>query len=447
MYQEILNGMSEDEKSLFVERVLAAGEEWYQYMHGQRSEPDDPVTIMKRDLELFDGDWMGLIDFDMSMGVWSAKYFYNKVTGSSSKTLIEEAECAEQAERWRTAVNNNLPIVIEDIEDIRLEAPAEYKMYKRLQVQSVLAVPYRNCGSGLLVVRNPKQFKDNYIVLNIMSYIITSELNALLKRQSISRKTVDYEPASYDEIQIRLFGDMEIVGKELYLNASDIPEPIRFMIAYLASNPGRAVSAEQINDLYGGKIASWKNLIYKFRNKWKSARVIYEDENQLIVTSERGYTLNQNLRIIVDIDQVTDLMKAIEDASDVRARIELFRKFMATYRGEFMQNENHDNRFYMEYRNLYNANFVARMDEFLELLYSQHEYSMLTKYSTDIIKIYPGSVNVYAWRIAAFKKQGQMDLAKITIASAKELFEDDELKMLKEKVASIDMKMLFHAVS
>ena len=50
-------------------------------------------------------------------------------------------------------------------------------MYKRLKVESVIAVPYMNCGTGLVVVRNPKRFKNNYLALNLMSYIITNEIN------------------------------------------------------------------------------------------------------------------------------------------------------------------------------------------------------------------------------------------------------------------------------
>lgn len=437
MYKETMEKMSDKDCRLFLELVMEMGEEWYQYMHGERFEPDDPVTLMKRHIELFDGDWMGLIDFDLSLGAWSTKYFYNKVTGSTSETLIRDAECVEQAERWRIAIANNAPIIIEDIEDIKNESPVEYEMYKRLKVESVLAVPYRNNGSGLLVVRNPKRFKNNYIALNIMSYIITSELVALKKRQSVSRKTVDYEPKAYDEAQIRLFGDMVIVGKDLLLTKQDIPEPVRFLIAYLAMNPGKSICAEQLNELYGEKIASWKNLVYKFRTKWKNVRIMDVDENQLIITSDRGYMLNPDMKIMVDALHVTDMMKTIEDSGDVKAQIEMLRKFMAMYYGEFMQNENSSNLFYEEYRSLYNTNFVAKMDKLMELLYAQREFAMLIGYSMDILKIYPGSVNVYAWRISAFKQQGQMDLVKNTMEAARNLFDETELQMLEDKINTI----------
>ena len=45
--------------------------------------------------------------------------------------------------RFASAIRNCEPIIIEDIEDIREEAPEEYEMYKRLKVKSVLGVPYR----------------------------------------------------------------------------------------------------------------------------------------------------------------------------------------------------------------------------------------------------------------------------------------------------------------
>ena len=93
--------------------------------------------------------------------------------------LILQAESFEQVARWVKAIETGEPIIIEDIEDIRESAPEEYDLYKRLRTQSILAVPYRNCNSGFLVVRNPKRFKDFYEALNVMAYIVTNEVRHL----------------------------------------------------------------------------------------------------------------------------------------------------------------------------------------------------------------------------------------------------------------------------
>lgn len=233
---------SDEECRLFTERIMQMGEEWYKYMHGERTEPDGPKAVLQRHLQLFEGDWIGLIDYDMAMGVWSTKCFYNAKTESTTDTLIGDAEGAEQALRWLKAVQSGQPIIINDIEDIKDEAPAEYAMYKRLQVHSVLAVPYRNCGSGLMVVRNPKIFDDNYVALNIMAYIATNEILAYRRKQHLERQLVPYVPNNNREIRVNLFGKFEILGKDLHITTEEIPAPMEFMIAYLCCNKGRCVS-------------------------------------------------------------------------------------------------------------------------------------------------------------------------------------------------------------
>lgn len=111
---------------------------------------------------------------------------------------------------------------------------------------------------------------------------------------------MEYEPKSYKQVMINLFGDIEIVGKDLLLTKSDIPEPIRFLIAYLAMNPGRAVCADRLNELYGEYIASWKNLVYKFRTRWKNARLMLSVFNS-INTPELGAVAIKQIKLLVGI--------------------------------------------------------------------------------------------------------------------------------------------------
>ena len=129
---EYIKSEEANEDLLFREEVMRQFEYFYQYMHGDRKEPNEVETIFKRSIEFFGADWIGLIDFDLEVGAWSTRCFYNKRTGSSTETMIEDAENAAQAKRWEQAIRGGKPIVIEDIESIREEAPEEYAMYKRL---------------------------------------------------------------------------------------------------------------------------------------------------------------------------------------------------------------------------------------------------------------------------------------------------------------------------
>ena len=80
-----------EEYKKFTEATMHQAEQLFQYMHGERNEPDDPITVLKRHIQFFDADWIGLIDFDLDLGRWSTKIFYNANTGSSTETLIQEA--------------------------------------------------------------------------------------------------------------------------------------------------------------------------------------------------------------------------------------------------------------------------------------------------------------------------------------------------------------------
>ena len=202
-------------------------------------------------------------------------------------------------------------------------------------------------------------------------------------------------------------------------------------------NPGKAVCTEQLNERYGEKVGSWKNLIYKFRTKWKNMRLVDGDDTQLIITADNGYMLNPEIQIYVDALNISEFLKTYEDSGDVNSQIEMLRKFMAMYCGEFMEGEDMNNTFVTEHKCMYNTVFVTKMDKLLELLYSQRQYSTLIGYSMDMLNIYPGSVNVYAWRIATFRKQGQMDIVKSIYEQATSMFDKDEMEMLENKLEKI----------
>ncbi len=404
-------------------------------MHEERLEPDEPLTLFKRMIKLYDADWIGLIDFDLAVGAWSTRHFYNAVTGSSSETKIQEAESVEQAARWAEAIRNHQPIIIEDVETIKEEAPEEYEMYKRLNVQSVLGVPYRNCGSGLMVVRNPKKFKDCYETLNIISYIVTTELIALRRRKNIERKSVEYAPKNYNEVFIKLFGEMTIVGKDFTLEDVDIPEQMKVIIAYMAEHRNRSYSLMQLAELLETSEASCKSLIYRFRLKWKSE---CNCDNQLISTnSGKGYRLNPKLKVIFDTDSAMELIKSIEDASTNKSKVEQMQTLLGMYHGDYLHSVKEEFPFIDENRTYYKQIFANKMDDFLRILYQQNKYESLAGYAGDILKIIPYSADIYCWRILAFRRLRKSDIANATLKSAERILDADEYKLLEDKLKSV----------
>lgn len=432
-----MRNFTDEECRLFTERIMKMGEEWYKYMHGERTEPDGPKAVLQRHLQLFEGDWIGLIDYDMAMGVWSTKCFYNANTESTTDTLIGDAEGAEQALRWLKAIQTGEPIIISDIEDIKDEAPAEYAMYKRLKVHSVLAVPYRNCGSGLMVVRNPKYFTDNYVALNVMSYIATNEIVAFRRNQHLARKLSPYIPDTHNEIRLNLFGKFEIVGNNLHLTEDEVATPIIFLLAYLACNKGKSVSQEMLLDLYDDETVSWKNQIYRFRKQWKEFEGREGDENQLIITTDKGYTLNPKLEVIADADYVLEAVKSIEDQSDAMTKTEMIKQFKALYRGPFLESLPENTVFISEKRMKYKTIFNEKMVNLLKLLYGQKEYDSLERYSVDLLEISPECVGLYVWRVAGLATANKTDLMNYTLDMARNVLEPKDYKDLCSRFLKI----------
>lgn len=433
---EYMDNERANEDLLFRKEVMRQFDYFYQYVHGDRKEPNDAETILKRSIDFFEADWIGLIDFDLEVGAWSTRCFYNKRTGSSTETLIEDAESAEQAKRWVQAIRGGKPIVIEDIEDIREEAPEEYAMYKRLHVQSVLGVPYRNCGSGLMVVRNPKRFKSCYTGLNIIAYIVTNEIIAKQRRDNIFRKQREYEPTSYQMVRIDLLGGVTVASKDLFFDEGDMKsEALRFLIAFLACNTGKYFSAECLNTKYEGeKDVSWADLIYKFRTKWKNARNLDDDGLQLILTTEKGYGINTALQVIVDVNLAEELMHAIDDASDRLAKIELLRKFHVLFHGEFMGTAFSRNSFIRENRLHYKLKYIEKMEVLMELLINQGDYSGAAGYCNDILKMYPDSVDIHFWRIVALTNMGSIALVKDIDKNLKESMDEKMYSYLQHRL-------------
>ena len=425
---------TDEEYKEFTEATMHQAEQLFQYMHGERNEPDDPITVLKRHIQFFDADWIGLIDFDLDLGRWSTKIFYNANTGSSTETLIQEAESVDQAIGWVRAIKERKPIVIEDIEEIRDLAPEEYAMYKRLKVESVIAVPYMNCGTGLVVVRNPKRFKNNYLALNLMSYIITNEIISKQRREKMESHTLQDEPKSEDEVYIKLLGEMEIVSKDLRLKGNDIPEPIRLMIAFLAAHPDQKFNLDQLKDICRTDAESLKNYIYRFRKKWKSIRNLDNDKCQLLVTVEKDYTFNPDLAIDIDVNHAVEMVKVIEDTADAVTKINLLKQFYMMYRGDFLQGEITDSMVVANARYHYKGIYIEQMNTMLKLMFDLKDYAGVTKYAGNILALNPRSVDIHCWRMLALFKLGKLDLMKGAQDNAEQYLDEKEYILLQNMV-------------
>ena len=129
------------------------------------------------DEQMLHADWCGLIQVDLDLNLWTPFWWFN--TGATNKTMLltEEYESAEFLDRWVQAVRKGIPMVVPDAEATKETYPAEYDLYQRLGIRSVIAVFLEPRPVALLAVRNPKRYIQQTSMLRILAYVLLASYN------------------------------------------------------------------------------------------------------------------------------------------------------------------------------------------------------------------------------------------------------------------------------
>ena len=133
--------------------------------------------VLKATCQFYDADWCGLIQVDLDLSLWTPFWWFN--TGTTDKTMIltEEYESAKFLDRWVQTVRKGIPMVVPDAEATKEAYPAEYNLYQRLGIRSVIAVSLEPRPVALLAVRNPKRYIQQTSMLRILAYVLLASYN------------------------------------------------------------------------------------------------------------------------------------------------------------------------------------------------------------------------------------------------------------------------------
>ena len=151
--------------------------------------------VLKATCQFYDADWCGLIQVDLDLNLWTPFWWFN--TGAMDKTMIltEEYESAEFLDRWVQTVRKGIPMVVPDAEATKEAYPAEYDLYQRLGIRSVIAVSLEPRPVALLAVRNPKRYIQQTSMLRILAYVLLESYN---EQKMLNRLQMAYDSASFE---------------------------------------------------------------------------------------------------------------------------------------------------------------------------------------------------------------------------------------------------------
>ncbi|MBQ7931842.1 MAG: transcriptional regulator, partial [Clostridia bacterium] len=146
----------------------------------------------------------------MDLGLWTPVIWYSTDEADTTDQYIEPYESAECLTRWIKALKEDRPMVVDDIETIKDTFPQEYELYRRLFVDSILAVPIRPRPFGFLLVRNPRRYINRPNLLQLLGVVILQQINTMAVDDGRSMTFSPEDIQDDKDILIHLFGDLTI---------------------------------------------------------------------------------------------------------------------------------------------------------------------------------------------------------------------------------------------
>ena len=417
-------------------------------------ESDNPDEIILHALEtacdFYNGDWAGFLEIDLELGLWTPYIWFNKNPDDKTTIMLNEIESADFLYRWVTAMKNNLPIIVEDREQIKKDFPDEYEMYQRLRIHSVLAVPVKPRPTGFLAVRNPKRYIDRSSMLQMLAFVVLAIAN---EKKLLDSAKLAWSPENITnetDILFHLFGELEVYTSQGVLHEADLKSPkIIRLLAYMLLGSRRFFTARELAETLWPDEAfdqenpgkNIKTLIYRLRQVFSMI-----SEQDLIESTPYGYRLNPKLNIMTDLQEFDRYLRSAQDTASITGKIDLLKKAVSVYRGNILGSAAGDH-WLIPTSSHYNLKYLGAVNELLKTLAELKDYAGVHQYAAQALCIDPGNFRAYFWMIYSMYRQGATEMAKAELRAAEQHLTSEEYSELvqhlkKIKGLPIDIKRL-----
>lgn len=414
---------------------------------------DDPKEITMLTLQtacaFHAADWAGIIEVDLELGVTTPGWWYN--TNSKVKELekMYEYENFFPMETLQKAIKSGKPYVLLDVNEVAKTSPQEYQIYHRLEVRSLIALPFGPKPLGFLLIRNPTRYQTFTSAARGFAYIIH---RALAQKRTIDRIKMALTPEeikSDKDIVINFFGDMEIITQDGVWKEHDFNSPKSSRaVSYIMLQRKSAHSALAIADaLYPEDTAdvdtinqNIRGYIYRFR---KSFELICK--HKLIEYTSNGYRLNPALNIRTDLQQFETIWEQTQQDIPITHKVYLLKQAIKLYKGAVFQSAC-DNHWLVGIATEYKMKYISMVNELLSILAEFEDYDGVHHFALKCLKLVPENVKAQYWLVYSMYHSGAVAIAKQEIGQAKLRLTEDEYATLKKyitKDSSLQECLLF----
>lgn len=257
------------QRALDIEHTVKALES--QLCYDQHSPEEVARQILKAACKFYDADWCGLIQVDLDLKIWTPFWWYNDSSEDKTTILTEEFESAEFLDRWVQAVRHGKPMIVPDAEEVKNTYPAEYNLYQRLGIQSVLGASLEPRPVALLAVRNPKRYISETSILRLLAYVLLVAYKDKKMNDGLNMAFSPENIESSHDVFVSLFGELKIYTSHGILREADLKSPkISRLLTYLLISGKKAHSSLEIAqalwpDDSTNPAKNMRNLIYRLR--------------------------------------------------------------------------------------------------------------------------------------------------------------------------------------
>lgn len=406
---------------------------------------DDPKEISMQSLQsacaFYAAAWTGIIEVDLELGVTTTGWWYNADPKITTLQKMYEFENFFPMETWQKAVKSGQPIVLLDMNDVAKRSPQEYQVYNRLDVHTLIAVPFGPKPLGFLVIRNPTRYKNLTSAARGFAYIIH---RALAQKRTIDRVKMALTPEeikSDKDFIINFFGDMEIITQDGVWKEQDFNSPKSSRaVAYIMLQRKSAHSALAIADaLYPEDNADIdtinKNIrgyMYRFR---KSFELI--SKHKLIEYTSNGYRLNPTLNVRTDLQQFETIWEQVQQDIPVPHKVYMLKRAIKLYKGAVFQSAC-DDHWLVGIATEYKMKYISIVNELLSILAGFEDYDGVHHFALKSLKLVPENVKAQYWLVYSMYHSGAVVIAKRELQQAKLRLTEDEFTTLKKYIIKDD---------
>ena len=394
--------------------------------------------VLSKACEFYDADWCGIFDADMMLRLWMPFWWYNRATGGMTKTKTDMDQYGISGElpRWKAAIEQNTPIIINSIEPLKETIPDEYNIFIQQGVESILAVPFNKREKGVLLLQNPKRYSEKPELLRVMANIVIQEINEQKLLDRMKSESCTNCENGYNEVKINLFGGLTICAERGKLTETEIKSPLCCKIlVLLLMNRKRGMSARELSDHlwsakeYDNPTRNLRSLLFRLR---ATLRMITDVE--LIITTTNGYRLNPDVVIKTDFEEFEKLCEEVKSIITSAERIRLLEKAVKLYQGKLFPTGDGEH-WLIPLNSRCHILYLPLLNELMELLHAEKQYDKLYEYAMLSVGIDPESPITIYWLIVALRKHGAADMAKKHLEAAK-------LRLLEEEYHELETRLV-----